>query len=386
MNDTEFPDATPSASTHHGLARYGWNAAVAAAFAPHRAEGTLPARIARVDRGRCDAVTANGTLRAGIEPVVTHDPTRWLTTGDWVAIGDDPEGRPEVKAILPRRTAFLRSTSSKRSEGQILAANINFAAVAVSLASELDLGRIERFVSLAWTSGARPLVLLTKTDLVPDAETRAHLTADTETVAPGVSVLSVSAHTGDGVAELRSLLRGNSTVLLGVSGTGKSTLTNALVGEEVQQVNAIRDSDGKGRHTTTARDLLPLPGGGVLIDTPGLRGVGLWDAGEGLGRAFAEIEELAQECRFLDCAHDVEPGCAVLTALADGSLPERRLDSYRKLLRENERLAARTDARLRAEQKQRFKQREDLGRHARERKRGPAGRRSGRGGGGGSGW
>lgn len=370
----------------HGLARYGWNDEVADAFGPHAAAGLLPARIARVDRGRCEAITPHGTVHAGIEPVATHDPTRWLTTGDWAAIGDDAQGRPEVKAILPRRTAFLRSTSSKRSEGQVLAANVDHAVVAVSLAAELDLGRIERFVSLAWTSGAQPLVLLTKTDLVPDPDTLAHLVADTGTVAPGVRVLPVSSRTGEGVDVLRALLTGGSTVLLGVSGAGKSTLTNTLVGREVQQVNTIRDSDGKGRHTTTARDLIPLPDGGVLIDTPGLRGVGLWDAGEGLEQAFAEIEELAAQCRFHDCGHHSEPGCAVLAAIADGSLAERRLDSYRKLLRENERLAARTDARLRAEQRQRFKQRQATGRHMRERKGGPAGGRSRRGGGGGSGW
>lgn len=358
-------------STSHPLAPYGWDARVADAFAPYAADGLLPARVVRVDRGRCDAVTPDGTVRAGIEPVATHDPARFLTTGDWAVVGADTNGLPEVKAILPRRTVFIRSTSSKRSEGQVLAANIDHAVIAVPLAHELDLGRLERFVSLAWASGAEPMVVLTKTDLVPDGDTLGHLVSDAQTVAPGVRVLPVSALTGDGVGDLRAAVTGGTTVLLGVSGAGKSTLANTLLGQETQKVHAIRDRDGKGRHTTTTRNLLPLPYGGVLIDTPGLRGVGLWDAGDGLGQAFAEIEDLAAGCRFHDCGHHAEPGCAVLAALEDGSLHERRLDSYRKLLRENERLAARTDARLRAEQKQKYKQRQALGRHMMERKRGP---------------
>ncbi len=355
MNDSTESACNESGFTPHDLLRYGWNDGVAASFAPYEAEGLLPARIVRVDRGRCDAVTPHGTLRAGIEPVTTSDPTRWLTTGDWAVIGTGAGGGPEVRAILPRRTAFLRSTSSKRSEGQVLAANIDHAVIAVSLAAELDLGRVERFVSLAWASGAEPLVVLTKTDLVPDADTLAHLVADTESAAPGARVLAVSSLAGEGLEDLRPIVAGGSTVLLGVSGAGKSTLANALLGEDVQTVHTVRDRDGKGRHTTTTRNLLPLPDGGVLIDTPGLRGVGLWDAQEGLGQAFAEIEDLAGQCRFADCGHHSEPGCAVLAALADGSLPERRLDSYRKLLRENERLAARTDARLRAEKRKLIK-------------------------------
>lgn len=166
------------------------------------------------------------------------------------------------------------------------------------------------------------------------------------------------------------LVGGGTCVLLGSSGAGKSTLANALLGEETQAVQAVRDADGKGRHTTTTRDLLPLPGGGVLIDTPGLRGVGMWDAESGVAQVFGEIEELARECRFHDCAHATEPGCAVRAAIEDGMLPQRRLDSYRKLLRENARIAARTDARLRAEQLRVWKRRPAQGRAAMEAKRG----------------
>lgn len=367
-------DAPHSEPGPHPLARYGWDADIADAFAPYEDERLIPARIVRVDRGQCDAVTSEGTVRAGTAPVATPDPTRTVCTGDWAALRlDGPGGTPEVRALLPRRTAFVRSTATHRSEGQVLAANVDHALIAVSLALDLDLSRVERFTALAWTSGAQPLVVLTKADLVEDPATLAQLAADVEESAPGVQVLTVSAATGDGLDVLSAVIAGGTCVLLGQSGAGKSTLANALLGEEVQDVRTTRDSDGKGRHTTTTRDLLPLPeanGGGVLIDTPGLRGVGLWDAHDGVGRAFSEIEALAAECRFHDCGHDSEPDCAVLAAIEDGTLAHRRLESYRKLLRENERLAARTDARLRAEHKQRFKQMSALGRHMAERKRG----------------
>ncbi|MEU5362120.1 ribosome small subunit-dependent GTPase A [Streptomyces sp. NPDC005925] len=353
------------------LAHYGWDAAWAEAFAPYETDGLLPGRVVRVDRGQCDVATAGGILRADTAFVTPHDPLRVVCTGDWVAV--EPGGTPRyVRACLPRRTAFVRSTSSKRSEGQILAANVDHAIVAVSLAVELDLGRIERFLALAWESGAQPVVVLSKADLVPDAATRAHLVQDVETSAPGVPVLPVSARDGDGLDVLAAVVSGGTAVLLGQSGAGKSTLTNALLGEDVMDVQATRDMDGKGRHTTTVRNLLVLPGGGVLIDTPGLRGVGLWDAGTGVGQVFAEIEELAGDCRFHDCAHESEPGCAVRAAIDSGDLPERRLESYRKLLRENQYIVAKTDARLRAEIRKDWKRKGAMGRAAGELKRGRA--------------
>ncbi|MGW2954156.1 ribosome small subunit-dependent GTPase A [Streptomyces eurythermus] len=351
------------------LAPYGWDEDWAAAFAPYAADGLVPGRVVRVDRGQCDVVTADGTVRADTEYVVPRDPMKVVCTGDWVAV--DPDGDPRyARACLPRRTAFVRSTSSKRSEGQILAANVDHAVVAVSLAVELDLGRVERFLALAWESGAQPVVVLTKTDLVPDPVTLAHLERDVETSAPGVPVIGVSALHGDGLDVLVALVGSGTSVLLGQSGAGKSTLANALVGADVMDVQAARDVDGKGRHTTTTRNLLALPTGGVLIDTPGLRGVGLYDAEGGVGQVFAEIEELAEGCRFHDCAHESEPGCAVRAAVADGGLPERRLDSYRKLMRENQWIAAKTDARVRAELRRDWKRKGAEGRAAMEAKRG----------------
>jgi len=353
----------------HSLVPYGWDDAWAAAFAPYAAEGLLVGRVIRVDRGQCDVATADGVLRADTAFVTPNDPLRVVCTGDWAVV--EPAGDPRyVRTYLPRRSAFVRSTSSKRSEGQILAANVDHAIVAVSLAVELDLGRVERFLALAWESGAQPVVVLTKADLVPDATTLSYLVEDVEAAAPGVPVLPVSSANGDGIDVLAAVVSDGTAVLLGQSGAGKSTLANALLGVDVMEVQATRDADGKGRHTTTTRNLLALPGGGVLIDTPGLRGVGLWDAGTGVGQVFAEIEELAADCRFQDCAHTAEPGCAVLGALDSGALAHRRLDSYRKLLRENQYIVAKTDARLRAEIRKDWKKKGAEGRAAMEAKRG----------------
>ncbi|MFC7218439.1 ribosome small subunit-dependent GTPase A [Streptomyces polyrhachis] len=362
--------STPSGSTFTftftsplSLAHYGWDAAFADSFAPYAEQGLVPGRIVRVDRGACDVVTAEGQLRAAVVLGPEPDPTRLPTTGDWAALSTGAQ--PAVRALLPRRTAFLRSASSKRSDGQVLAANVDHAVIAVSLAADLNLPRLERLLSLAWSSGAQPLIVLTKADLIDDPAVLGHLLADARSAAPGVEVLAVSSTSGTGVAELAAAVAGGTAVLLGQSGAGKSTLANTLLGDAYQTVQAARDSDGKGRHTTTTRDLLPLPGGGVLIDTPGMRGVGLWEAQEGLAQVFAEIEAYAGDCRFDDCSHTAEPGCAVLAALDSGELSERRLDSYRKLLRENAHIAARTDARLRAERRRVWRRNENTGREAR---------------------
>ncbi|MFD9435783.1 ribosome small subunit-dependent GTPase A [Streptomyces sp. NPDC060002] len=376
--------STPLSS--HPLAVYGWDEGWEAEFAPYAEQGLLPGRVVRVDRGLCDVVTPVGTVRADTEFVVPRDPMKVVCTGDWVAV--DPEGNNPryVRTLLPRRTAFVRSTSSKRSEGQVLATNIDHVVICVSLAVELDLGRIERYLALAmscssgeallhrsalsWESGAQPVVVLTKADLVPDPVALSYLVDDVEASAPGVPVLTVCARDGDGVEELAALLGRGTSVLLGASGAGKSTLANALAGEDVMGVQATRDMDGKGRHTTTTRNLLPLPGGGVLIDTPGLRGVGLWDAGAGVGQVFSEIEEFARDCRFHDCAHESEPGCAVRAAVEDGELPPRRLESYHKLVRENQWIVAKSDARMRADIRHDWKRKQAAGRAAGEAKRG----------------
>ncbi|SFO74731.1 ribosome small subunit-dependent GTPase A [Actinomadura madurae] len=328
------------------LAAYGWDDTLENEFTSHRAAGLTPGRVAAVDRGLCDVVTEDGPVRASTGPAAVDDPLAAPCTGDWAALDPSgPDGRPAVAALLPRRTAIVRSSASRDSRGQVLAANVDTVAIAVSLATRLDLGRVERLLALAWESGARPVVVLTKSDQAAGA---AEAEIEVSAAAPGVDVVACSATTGDGVDAVRAVLAGT-VVLVGPSGAGKSTLGNALLGGEVLATGAVRETDGKGRHTTVRRELLPLPGGGVLIDTPGLRGVGLFEASGGLERTFADVEELAAACRFGDCAHRTEPGCAVLAAVEDGTLPRRRFDSYRRLLRENAWAASRTDERLRAE-------------------------------------
>jgi ribosome biogenesis GTPase / thiamine phosphate phosphatase len=246
----------------------------------------------------------------------------------------------------------------------VLAANLDVVAVVVALLPEPAITRVERLVTLAWASGATPLVLLTKSDLVGDAP---QVAADVAAAAPGVPVLTCSTRTGEGLHALTEAVDGRRSVgLLGSSGAGKSSLVNALAGTEVVASREIR-ADGRGRHTTVRRELVPLPGGGVLVDTPGLRGIGLVEAEDGLAATFADVEELTASCRFRDCSHSAEPGCAVLEAAEDGRLPVRRLESWRRLQREMSWMATRSDARLRAERAKAWK-RQDKG--YRQRRRG----------------
>ncbi|GAA2145058.1 ribosome small subunit-dependent GTPase A [Kitasatospora kazusensis] len=356
MSYATLSTTSTTSTTDSTLSGHGWTPELEELFTPLAEAGLTPARIARVDRGQCDVVLADPgtgelrTVRADTRPVRDPDPVNCPCTGDWAAVDLAAEPMPTVSALLPRGTAIIRKGAGGRSDGQVLAANIDTVLIAVSLAADPDLGRIERFLALAWESGAEPVVVLTKADLVDDAE---FVRADVEGIAPGVTVLAVSAETGEGVDVLRACTPG-STALIGQSGAGKSTLTNALAGMDAMTVQQTRASDEKGRHTTTTRELIPLPGGGVVIDTPGLREVGLY-GGQGLAQAFSDIEELAENCRFHDCGHHSEPGCAVSAALADGTLPQRRMDSYLKLQRENEWIASRSDARLAAARLKKWK-------------------------------
>ncbi|WP_439677049.1 ribosome small subunit-dependent GTPase A [Embleya sp. MST-111070] len=350
MSSQQHPRSTSSSSSSlpasDVLAAYGWDAERDTEFAPYRGHGLIPGRIARVDRSLCEVVTADGTVRAA------HGGGDLPCTGDWAVLETPDDGRePFVAALLTRRTSLVRSQASGRSAGQVLAVNVDLIGAVVPLDTAPDLGRLERLLTLAWESGARPLVILTKADLAADAD---DLRADVEAVAMGVDVVVASAVTGEGLDVLDAYTAGQTVALIGTSGAGKSTLTNALAGTEVTAVQAVR-GDGKGRHTTTWRELVPLPNGGVLVDTPGMRGVGMYDVGEGLDRTFSDIDALVADCRFTDCTHDSEPGCAVLAAIEAGELPQRRLDSYRKLLREARWMASREDHRIRAERAREWK-------------------------------
>lgn len=317
------------------LASLGWDAAFANAYRPHDVPGQQPARVSRVDRGVCTVLTGAGSLRASLGGrmlcAVADDPVRLPCVGDWVVVRTWPDSRITLEAVLPRRTAVVRNSAARNSLGQVLAANLDIAAVVEPVDPSPDSGRVERLLALAHESGAAPLLILTKCDLAPDPRAVAEQVAE---AAPGVPVHAVSAATGAGMTALRQRIGQGTVALLGPSGSGKSTLVNALAGATVMATRSPR-ADRKGRHTTTYRALIPLPGGGALLDTPGLRAVGLFDAGSGLDQAFADIELLAAGCRFADCTHGHEPDCAVRDAIESGDLPARRLASWRKLRREH---------------------------------------------------
>ncbi|QHN19772.1 ribosome small subunit-dependent GTPase A [Gordonia amarae] len=310
----------------------------------------MPGRVSRVDRGRCDVHTTVGVLHATVPANVLDLPESGVVTGDWVAI--EFGATATVRAVLPRRTALYRASADRTSRRQALVANVDTVIVAAALTGALRPSKIERYLALAWDGGTTPVVVLTKSDIADGHPESA--VADLAAAMPGADVLAVSAYTGDGLDELRERL-GGSTVILGPSGVGKSTLVNALVGEQRMDTGAVRAGDDKGRHTTVTRELIPIDGGGVLIDTPGLRGIGLHDADDGIGQVYADIEALAAQCRFDDCEHHSEPGCAVQEAIANGTVDAGRLGRYEKMLRESRWAAARGNAREERRQRETWK-------------------------------
>jgi ribosome biogenesis GTPase / thiamine phosphate phosphatase len=328
------------------LESLGWDASLAEAFHPYEQDGLVPARAAVEHRTEYVVYTAHGELRAELAGRLRHDDEH-PAVGDWLAVAARPdEGRATISAILPRRSAFVRKVAWAETKPQVVAANVDVVFVVCGLDANYNLRRIERFLTLAWESGAQPVVLLTKADLCDDVE---RYVLEVESVAFGVPVHAVSAPHGDGVETVRSYVpAGRTAALLGSSGVGKSTLVNALVGEEVLATQDIRE-DGRGRHTTTHRQLVALPVGGLVLDTPGMRELQLWEADSGLESAFQDVEELAAQCRFADCAHEREPGCKVRAALANETLDLERFESWRKLQRELERLATKQDGRARSE-------------------------------------
>ncbi len=325
---------------------------------------TATSRVVRVDRGAVlvvpldDAAPDVPALRVELDRdglVPADDGERLApTVGDLVVVEPRADGAPHVARLERRRSVLLRDSAGESSRTQALAANVDVVLVAEHLDPDPHLGRVERLLTLAWRSGARPVVVLTKADLVPDP---AGMAAEVTAVAPGADVHAVSATAGTGLEPLRALLTpGTTLVVVGPSGAGKSTLVNALAGADVM-VTGERRADGRGRHTTTHRELVTLPGGALLVDTPGLRGVGVVADEDALDAAFADVADLARRCRFADCAHRTEPGCAVRAALDSGELSERRYASWQRLAREAAWQARRTDARLAALEKERWKQR-----------------------------
>jgi ribosome biogenesis GTPase len=322
------------------LASLGWDDAFVADFErlasqPRGPSELRPARVSRVDRGFCTALAADGPVRASFSGALLagalSDPAALPCAGDWVIVRAWPDDRLTAEAVLPRRTAIIRAAAGVEPQAQVLATNLDTVAVVEPMDPSPDLARIERLLALAFQSGARPIVVLTKADRAAHPQAVAEQVA---TASAGAEVFAASATTGKGLKPLKPFVAYGQTLgLLGPSGAGKSSLVNALAGATVMRTKALR-ADGRGRHTTTHRALIPLPGGGTVLDTPGVRLVGLYESAAGLDRAFADIARLAAGCRFRDCRHDREPGCAVRAAIEDGDLPPRRLVSWKKLQRE----------------------------------------------------
>lgn len=340
------------------LIRWGWNSYFEAVWAKGEGGNAVPARVI-VQQRKCWRIAgefgerwaeATGKLRLAAEKGA-----EWPAVGDWVAAElRDGSTMGVIGEVLPRRSRFVRKSPGRQIEEQVIAANVDTALLVSALDGDFNPRRVERYLAQCWESGVRPVIVLNKTDVCTGWRDKAR---EMERVALGTSVCVVSAKTKQGLDELKKFLTpGETVVLLGSSGVGKSTIVNKLLGEARQEVQPVRQGDSRGRHTTSARELFVLPGGALLMDTPGLRELQLWDADEGVSRTFAEIDALAQRCRFSDCRHEAEPECAVQAALRAGRLDEARLENYRKLLREQEFLRRKIDPEARQAEKQRIKE------------------------------
>jgi ribosome biogenesis GTPase len=338
------------------LGALGWSDELAATLEP----GHLPGRVVAAHRAAFDVAVGGGeVVRSRLPGRLAHFDSLDVAVGDWVALRDGL-----IRAVLPRRSALVRSAAGLTSESQTLAANVDVVFIVSSLGPDLEPRRLERYLVTVWESGASPEIVLTKSDRF-EGPVLDEMVASVEAVALGVPVFVVSAVTGEGVSALLERVGfGRTAVLVGSSGVGKSTLVNAWLGRELMAVNETREDDDEGRHTTTHRELIELPGGGMVIDTPGIRELQLWDAGSSgaLEEAFADVDELVAQCRFNDCEHRTEPDCAVRSALSAGSLSADRYASWQKLQRELRAIAVRSDARLRREEKRKWQQRAKDGR------------------------
>ena len=318
------------------LTEYGWDDAFDTQFAAFAERDLTPARVVRQFRDLSALVTIRGEVSGEVSGRFRHaarGPADYPAVGDWAAASLFAGGNAIIEALLPRRSAFTRKAAGEAVEAQVVAANVDTVFLVSGLDGDFNLRRIERYVTAAWSSGAEPVIVLNKADLRPDLD---EVIAETAGVAPGVPIVAAAARDERGLEGLAPYLRPGKTIaFLGSSGVGKSTMINRLLGEERFLTADVSDAAaGRGRHTTTGRELVRLPGGALLIDTPGLRELGLWADDDGIDRTFDEIDRLAARCRFPDCSHEQEPGCAVRAAVEAGDIEVRRWESYLKLRRE----------------------------------------------------
>ncbi len=338
------------------LREYGWDDAWEQILAAAGPEAGRPARVSCAWRNACGLIAAAGELSAELAGGGrAWPPLARPVAGDWVTLPPMPAGQPPaIGQVLPRRSALLRAAAGEETRVQVLAANVDVAFLVCGLDRDYNLRRLERYLVLVHEARIAPVIVLNKADLHPQPD---RYVQETEALAGGVPVLAISAREGVGLDRLAEHLPpGNTGVLLGSSGAGKSTLINALLGQPLQAVGAVRAKDGRGRHTTSVRQLRLLPGGGLLIDSPGLRELRLWGERDGLALTFAEIDELARDCRFKDCAHQGEPGCAVQRAVAEGLIPPERFEHYLRLQRELRHQLGRRDFAAREEERKRWRQ------------------------------
>ncbi|HWK22440.1 MAG TPA: ribosome small subunit-dependent GTPase A [Ureibacillus sp.] len=323
-----------------------------------RFENCVPARVSLEHKHSYRVVAANGEYLATVSGLYAYESmnrSEFPAVGDWVLIEKmDGEERAIIHKLFTRKSQFSRKIAGREIEEQLVATNVDLVFLVMSLNEDFNLRRLERYLVAAWESGATPIIVLTKADMCDNID---KYVREAQAVAMGVDVYVTSAYTGEGMEKIRSLFKeGITGALLGSSGAGKSTLTNALFGENKMQVSNIREDDAKGRHTTTHRELVLLPGGGCLIDTPGMRELQLWNQGESLASSFQDIEELASNCRFRDCTHNGEPGCAINKAIESGDLELSRLQSYFKLQKEIAFIERKTNTQAKLAEQRKWKQ------------------------------